>query len=117
VAEVFMPDEKIRLAEEFIEAAQQMVFPLEAAGGNAPLRGPETGTSAEEIIHELTIAFAEFFSEEELKGLIAFYRSPLGLRMIEARSALAPRLAKMVRDRYRGRDEEWASRILLEPSG
>jgi hypothetical protein len=107
-------DEKIRLAEEFIEAGKQMSFPMEPAAGNAPARSPESAIMREEALHEVAVAYAKFFSEEELHGLIAFYRSPLGSRVLEARTALAPRIAKSVRDLYKARFQEWASQILSE---
>ena len=107
-------DERIRLAEEFIDAGKQLDSSFGPSAASSA-RGFETVVGKEEIRHALALAFAEFFSDEELEGLIAFYQSPLGKRMIEARTAVAPRLAKTVRDLYKGRFEEWASQILSEP--
>lgn len=104
-------DARIRLAKEFIEAGKQLVLPFEPAPGDAAARGIEAAISNEDRFQEIAIAFAEFFTDEELKGLIAFYRSPLGKRLIEARTALTPRLAKTIREMYKGRFEAWATRL------
>lgn len=67
---------------------------------------PEFEKRKEEILVFLARAFADKFSEAELKELLAFYRSPTGKKLVEQQSAI-------LQDAFQ-KTQEWGAKVSQE---
>jgi hypothetical protein len=60
----------------------------------------------DEFLNEVIPVFARLFTSAELKGLVDFYRSPLGRRLLE----IQPQMAKEIGEA----SQRWGQRLSLE---
>lgn len=67
-----------------------------------------------QMIERMVPLYAQTFSIEELKGLVAFYESPVGRSITDKLPALAPKGAEITRELLPGVQAEVLRRIVVE---
>ena len=58
----------------------------------------EFETKKAELVYEVAIVYAKHFTEQELKELVTFYRSPLGLKMLKEEPVAVEESLKRAQD-------------------
>jgi hypothetical protein len=101
----------VRTRDTFIPTNPQLARPL---GEVTTALRAEFAPKKEEVVNEVARAYARFFTEAEMRDLLAFYKSPLGRKVLTTEPAAAEASLKRAQEMQTQFAEQVMSRLRAE---